>query len=107
MLPTLPLKKLENAHLYMPLQRIFLQHMEEAQAAGDQQKLTRLFSLLPHKQGFTCQFVKISTNGLYSLIKRAGLQVPKLTEYRTVARVCASCLGLVDKHWLLVVSVVR
>ena len=65
-------------HLILPLTRKFLQHFEDqhVQAAEDEQhpgKALRLFSLLPPKAGFECSHIKLCNNGLYGLLKRAGL----------------------------------
>ena len=65
-------------HLVLPLTHKFLRYFEaqHAQAAEDEQypgKALRLFSLLPNKAGFECTHIKLCNNGLYGLLKRAGL----------------------------------
>ena len=67
----------KNPHLAMHFQYEFLKFFEEAQeealAANDFSRLKKLrtFSLLPTKQGFTCSHVKIDSNSLSSLVRRA------------------------------------
>lgn len=65
-------------HLVSPLQHEFLKYFEEAQDVEDAErdKQLRLFSLLPTKSGFECSHLKMCTNGLHGLLKRAGLDVP-------------------------------
>ena len=81
-----PLGRAEDQpHLVLPLMRMFLQHFEaqHQQAAAAQQypgKGLRLFSLLPNKAGFECSHVKLCSNGLYGLLKRAGLGAELPTE---------------------------
>jgi hypothetical protein len=55
----------KNSHLLMPLFKMFQRH-----ATG------KRFSILPHKNGFTCNFLTINTNTLRSLLLLAGQKVP-------------------------------
>ena len=64
----------DHPHLLMPLLYQFLQYFESAQGAGERSKQVRLFTLVPTKQGFECSHLKICSNGLYGLLKRAGVQ---------------------------------
>ena len=80
-----PLGRAEDyPHLVLPLTHKFLRYFESqhVQAAEDEQhpgKALRLFSLLPNKTGFECCHIKICSNGLYGLLKRAdlGLELPR------------------------------
>ena len=83
----------DHPHLMMPLLHRFLRYFEERQQqaaeAGERpQKGLRLFSLVPTKQGFGCSYVKLCNNGLYGLLKLAGLDVQVSNgnaEWRAVA----------------------
>ena len=64
----------EQPHLVLPLMREFLAYFESQHAGERTAKALRLFSLVPNKAGFECTHVKLCTNGLYGLLKRAGLE---------------------------------
>lgn len=92
----MPVKPLQGRcddypHLVMPLLFEFLDYFESAQQTTEKyDKQLRLFTLLPTKQGFDCSHVKICTNGLHGLLKRAGLEVPREgSAWRAVA----------EQHW--------
>ena len=70
-------------HLVLPLTHRILRYFEQqhAESHADNRapvKQTRLFSLLPNKQGFECSHIKLCNNGLYGLLERAdlGLNLP-------------------------------
>ena len=79
-MPTRPVqgRAEDTPHLVLPLTRKFLLYFESqhAEAAADARypgKALRLFSLLPNKAGFECTHIKLCNNGLYGLLKRAGM----------------------------------
>lgn len=84
---------LEDApEMVMPLQHEILRHCENHQSENpeEQDKRTRIFTLLPTKRGFGCGHWKMCTNGLQGLLKRAGMPVPTAqSAWRQVA----------DEHW--------
>lgn len=80
----------DHPHLVMPLQYIILKYFEGAQLTDEKNKQLRLFTLLPMKHGFECCHVKMCTNGLHGLLKRAGVDVPsQATDWRHIS----------DAHW--------
>lgn len=67
----------DDAHAVIPLLFDILTYFEDvharSSAAGERPpRGVRLFSLLPHKHGFTIGHVKMCTNGLYGILKRSG-----------------------------------
>ena len=77
-------------HLVMPMQYEILKYFEAAQLTDARNKQLRLFTLVPMKQGFECSHLKMCTNGLHGLLKRAGVEVPtQACDWRDVA----------EKHW--------
>lgn len=82
----------DYAHLVMPLQYEVLQYFEQIQAASSEHDKRRcLFSLIPHKQGFTCNHVKVCSNGLHGILKRAGCE--------GIAREGVELRATVDDWW--------
>ena len=88
------LSKLDkHPHLAMHFQYEFLKFFEEAQeeaiATNNLRRLRQLrtFSLLPTKQGFTCSHVKIDSNSLGGLLRRARypLLPPSGPDFRAAA----------------------
>ena len=62
----------DSPELVMPLQYRFLTFFQNY-SPPNKHKSPRLFSLLPTKQSFTCNHVKMCTNGLYGLLKKSGV----------------------------------
>ena len=62
----------------MPLQFEFLEYFEHTQSlkVEESDRESRLFSLVPTKAGFECSHMKMCTNGLYGLLKRASVVLP-------------------------------
>ena len=72
----------KRPHLFMDL----LHHVQRVLdgAHPDRGKRNKPFSLLPHKGGYTCQFVKINSNTLCQLVReaeRAATLLPKAKQH--------------------------
>lgn len=70
----------DDPELVMPLQYTFLCFFEQFQTnervpnvVRGTARQARLFSLVPTKSSFTCNHLKMCTNGLYGLLKRSGV----------------------------------
>lgn len=97
-----------RAHMLIPLTITFLENVESFNAEVDAARETnpdnndglesvKLFSVLPFKRDFRCSYFKMDTNGLWSLLKRAGVDVPILE--RKPGQSCLEWRDVADEFW--------